>query len=167
MKKVDSCLLADPFVVSRWVKSVRVTRSGLVIIVCVSVGHRKNALEVKRMGAIKVNSFVLKKKAPMKGVITGIAVDVKVDQLRAKIPGVCDARRLMRRRQGGESGETEESLSVLLSFEAESSPDKLMLGYVSYPVSAFLPNPLRCFRCQAYGHVAAVCRKEIPRCECA
>ena len=28
-----------------------------------------------------------------------------------------------------------------------------------------MPNTLRCYRCQAYGHVAAVCRKEVPRCE--
>ena len=26
-------------------------------------------------------------------------------------------------------------------------------------------SPLRCFRCQYYGNVAAVCRREIPRCE--
>ena len=86
MEKVDSCLLADPFVVSRWVEkelghveSVRVTRSGLVIIVCVSVGQWKNALEVKRMGARKVNCFLLKKRAPMKGVVPGVAVDINVD----------------------------------------------------------------------------------------
>jgi hypothetical protein len=38
LEKVDPCLLADPFVVSGWVKTelgaVRVIRSGLVIIVC-------------------------------------------------------------------------------------------------------------------------------------
>ena len=76
-----------------------------------------------------MNCFVLKKTTPMKGVITGVAVDINVDQLGAKIPGVCDAHPLMRRRQGGESGETEDSLSVLLSFEVESLPDKVKLGY--------------------------------------
>lgn len=39
------------------------------------------------------------------------------------------------------------------------------LGGFSYPVRAFVPNPLQCFRCQAYDHVAAVCRREIPKCE--
>ena len=29
-------------------------------------------------------------------------------------------------------GETEDSLSVLLSFEVESFPDKVKLGYISY-----------------------------------
>lgn len=40
-----------------------------------------------------------------------------------------------------------------------------MLGYDSYSVTAFVLNPLRCFRCQAHGQVAAVCRREILRCE--
>ena len=84
---------------------------------------------------------------------------MKVDQLRWKIPGVCDACRLVRRRQGGMCGETEESLSVLMSFDVETLPDKVMLGYFSNPVQASVLNPLGCYRCQAYGHVAAVCRR--------
>ena len=75
-------------------------RSGLVIIVCVSAGQREQALCVKRMGARDVNCFPLKKRAPLKGVITGVAVNVKVDQLMVQIPGTCEARCLVRRRQG-------------------------------------------------------------------
>jgi hypothetical protein len=71
------------------------------------------------VGARDVNCFALKKRALLKGVITGVAINVKVDQLKGKIPGVCDARRLVRHRQGGVSGETEESLSVLLSFDVD------------------------------------------------
>jgi hypothetical protein len=78
---------------------------------------------------------------------------------------VCDARCLVRRRPGGECGGTEKTLSVLLGFEAEPLPEKAMLVYVSYPLIAFMPNPVMYFRRQAYGHVAVVCRREIPRCE--
>jgi hypothetical protein len=66
---------------------------------------------------------------------------------------------------GGECVETEKTLSVLLSFDAESFPEKVKLQCVSYTVRTFVLNPLQCFRCQAYGHVASVCRREIPRCE--
>jgi hypothetical protein len=41
----------------------------------------------------------------------------------------------------------------------------VMLGYFSYPLRAYVPNTLRCYSCQAYGPVAAVCRREVPRCE--
>ena len=61
--------------------------------------------------------------------------------------------------------EKQKSLSFLLSFDVEFLPDKVMLGYINYPVRDFVPNTLRCYRCQAYGHVAVVCRREVPRCE--
>ena len=35
-----------------------------------------------------VNCFALKKRAPLKGVITGVGVNVKVDQLKGRIPSV-------------------------------------------------------------------------------
>ena len=54
-------------------------------------------------GGIKLSA--LKSESPNMGVsMTGVAVDIKVDQLRAKLPGVCDACSLMLRRQGGEWG---------------------------------------------------------------
>ena len=28
-----------------------------------------------------------------------------------------------------------------------------------------MPNILRCYRCQVYGHVGAMCRREGPMCE--
>jgi hypothetical protein len=55
--KVDPCLLADPFVVSGWVKkelgappSVKVTQSVLVIIIGVSLGQREQVLCTKQIG---------------------------------------------------------------------------------------------------------------------
>ena len=54
---------------------------------------------------------------------------------------------------------------MLLSFVAAFVPDNVKLGCVCYCMRDFVPHPLQCFRCQAYGHVAAVCRREIPRCE--
>ena len=44
---------------------------------------------------------------------------------------------LVGRKQGDVSGET-----VLLSFDVESLPDKVMLGYIRYPVRAFVTNML-------------------------
>ena len=118
-EKVESCILADPYVVSGWVKmelgaveSVYVLRSGLVIIVCVSARKRAS-------GRSTPHKWDNKKREPLKGVVARVAVHVNVDQLKGKIPGVWDAHRLLHRRQGGVSGETEGSLSVLLSFDVE------------------------------------------------
>ena len=104
-------------------------------------------------------------RALLNGVITGVVLSVEDGQLKLKIPGVCGARRLVQHRPAEELGESDKTLSVLLSFDAESLSDEVKFECVSFPMRAFVPNPLWCFRCQAYGHVAAMCGREIPRCE--
>jgi hypothetical protein len=42
------------------VESVKVTRSGLVIIVCVSAGQRERVLRITRMGTRAMTCFALK-----------------------------------------------------------------------------------------------------------
>ena len=45
-----------------------------------------------------------------------------------------------------------------MTFE-EVMPDRVCrVAYVSYSVRPFEKAPLRCYRCQQFGHVAAVCR---------
>ena len=54
--------------------------------------------------------------------------------------------------------------SMVKQSHCQSLPDKVMLGYISYLVRAFVQNPVLCFRCNVYVHVAAVCKREILRC---
>lgn len=135
LEKVYPCLLANPYVVSGWVEkklgtvnSVKVSRSGLGLIFCVS----------STFGTRTVSRFGLLSRAPMKEVITGVALIVEVDQLKMRIPGVYDVCRLVRCRPGGEH-------------KTVCTSDTVVLGCVSYPVKAFVLNPLRCLRCEVYN----------------
>ena len=49
-----------------------------------------------------VTCFALQSRALLKGVITGEALSVEKDQLKLKIPGVCDPRHLVQCRPGEE-----------------------------------------------------------------
>jgi len=51
-----------------------------------------------------------------------------------------------------------DSLSVMLQFEEERLPERVKIGYISYPVRAYVRAPLRCYNCQRYGHIAKVCK---------
>jgi hypothetical protein len=97
-------------------------------------------------------------------VISGVVLNVEVDQMKNNIPSVCDARHLVRCTPCA-NAETENTLSVLFSLYTEFLPDMASLGYICYSARAYDPNPLQCFRCQGFRHVAAVCRREIPQCE--
>lgn len=56
--------------------------------------------------------------------------------------------------------------SVVLFFDAESLPERVSLGFQSFKVNTFIPRPIRCFKCQRYGHVASTCRgsRRCPKC---
>lgn len=50
----------------------------------------------------------------------------------------------------------ENDLPVFIDFQDEKLPERVKIGYMSYFVSKYVPPPLRCYKCQRYGHI--VCR---------
>ena len=55
------------------------------------------------------------------------------------------------------------SNTYILTFSKPSPPEKLCIGYLSVHVDLFIPDPLRCFKCQRYGHGRDSC-KNLPAC---
>ena len=41
---------------------------------------------------------------------------------------------------------------VIFTFSSPTLQNKIKADYVSCPVHPYIPNPLRCFQCQHYGH---------------
>ena len=66
------------------------------------------------------------------------------------------ARRMNTSRDGGRV-ETE---TVLVEFERDSRPSKIYLGILEFDVREFVDNPVSCFRCQGFGHMARLCQRE-------
>ncbi len=56
------------------------------------------------------------------------------------------------------NNERGDSLSVMIHFDDDKLPSKVFLGFMSFSVRPYVPPPLRCYKCQKCGHVAAVCR---------
>lgn len=51
-----------------------------------------------------------------------------------------------------------DSETVLLQFTEEVLPAKVMVGYMSFNVRAYVPPAIRCYKCQQYSHTANVYR---------
>lgn len=47
----------------------------------------------------------------------------------------------------------------IMTFNLPALPEKLFVGFISCNVQLYVPNPRRCFRCQAFGHGAKFCEK--------
>ncbi|XP_046402573.1 uncharacterized protein LOC124168397 [Ischnura elegans] len=68
--------------------------------------------------------------------------------------GVIELRRFTRK----QNDQVINTTSVILTFASDSLPDKVFVGYTSYQVRPYIPNPMRCFNCQHFGHISSRCR---------
>ena len=46
------------------------------------------------------------------------------------------------------------------TFNSPTLPRSIKAGFLNIPVEHFIPNPLRCFKCQRFGHHKDKCRRE-------
>jgi len=57
-------------------------------------------------------------------------------------------------------GERRKTNTVILSFNRPQPPQYIKAGYLRIPAATFVPNPLRCFKCQRFGHSRQHCKAE-------
>ncbi|GBL78645.1 hypothetical protein AVEN_65221-1 [Araneus ventricosus] len=56
---------------------------------------------------------------------------------------------------------------VILTFDTPVLPTKITAGYICCDIRPYIPNPVRCFKCQRFGHTKTACRGSsalCPRC---
>ena len=66
--------------------------------------------------------------------------------------GVTSVRRIVNRHTGP-------TATLIITFHRNTLPTAVKLGYEYCRVSPFIPNPLRCFVCQKFGHHGKSCTK--------
>ena len=89
-----------------------------------------------------------------RGIIFDVDVEVTIDEIESEL-GV-KARRNTRR----VNGETINTRQVILFFEGEM-PGFVYFGWKRYRVSVYIPEPIRCYHCQGYGHKANSCNARL------
>jgi len=48
--------------------------------------------------------------------------------------------------------------TVILTFDMTHPPKFIFAGYLRIPIQIYIPNPLRCFKCQKFGHGKSTCK---------
>ena len=74
--------------------------------------------------------------------------------------GVSHIRRLTTFRDG----QRRDTSLLVLTFDTTTLPEKIAIGWLKKDVRVFIPNPLRCFKCQRFGHGSSTCR-QAARCQ--
>mgnify|MGYP000739660436 CR=1 FL=1 len=57
--------------------------------------------------------------------------------------------------------------TYFLTFNTPELPEHVYTGFMRIPVSPFIPNPLRCYKCQKFGHGQSKCRSAAVCAKCA
>ena len=89
-----------------------------------------------------------------RGVIYNVPLDIPTNDISACLAGqgIQSVRRFRYKRK--DSSEMTESKSVFLQLTTADLSSKVKLGYMLFRVKQYIPRPLRCFKCNRYGHVA-------------
>jgi hypothetical protein len=96
-----------------------------------------------------------------RGIIFGVPEDINDEELVEEI-GAEWVRRIVRRDGDSKIPTT----TVIIAMKGESLPDYVAIGFLRKRVKAYIPLPMRCFRCQNYGHKSGQCNagEKCPRC---
>lgn len=58
------------------------------------------------------------------------------------------------------NGELKSTISFILTFKSPELPETVTAGYIVLRVRPYVPQPIRCFTCQKFGHTTKSCEKE-------
>ena len=76
-----------------------------------------------------------------------------LDELQSQ--GVIDIYNILTK---DDSGGRRNTNTFIITFKAASVPKHIKIGYLRVPVEKYIPNPLRCFNCQKFGHSKNACK---------
>jgi hypothetical protein len=144
-------------------KSVTKLKSGDLLVHVDSQSKSERLLKVKTFSNVTVTVQAHKTLNSSKGVVKSRELDTCTEEELVKgVEGVTHARRIYITRDGKKTA----TRSWVLTFDSPKPPTSLRVEYLELEVRPFVPNPMRCFNCQRFGHSKQFCRREAvcPQC---
>ena len=156
----------SPFAISKAIegvagppKNVQRLRSGDLLVEVERQAHAKNLLSCKMFVNVPVVVTAHKTLNYKKGVVNSrdLAMCSEEELTRELKPqGVTEVHRITVKLHGGNTRQTN---TFILTFTGDL-PTAIKAGFVRVPVRPYIPNPLRCFKCQRYEHGKNSCQRD-------
>ncbi|GBN29702.1 hypothetical protein AVEN_51377-1 [Araneus ventricosus] len=147
-------------------KSTKKLRSGDLL---VEVESPKKAKQIAKLNSLSTIPITVNPHATLnssKGVIfCGELMNESVEKITEELSsqGVTHVRRITIRRDG----HLLNTKHLILTFDSAKLPEHIKTGYMRLSVRTYIPNPLRCFKCQRFGHSKTSCRGTLTCARCA
>ncbi|GBN35013.1 hypothetical protein AVEN_183830-1 [Araneus ventricosus] len=139
------------------VKSIRNLRS---VDLLIEISSRKQAQQIVKLNALSTLPVTVGAHSTFnssKGVVTcGELFLTPTEEIAEdlKCQGVTHVRRIKIRREG----KLLDTKHLVLTFHSPKLSQSIKTGYMNLAVKPYIPNPLRCFKCQRFGHSKVACR---------
>ncbi|GBO42959.1 hypothetical protein AVEN_8358-1 [Araneus ventricosus] len=147
------------------VKSTKKLRSGDLV----EVESPKQAKQIAKLNSLSIIPVTVNPHATLnssKGFIScGELLNESVEKITKELSsqGVSHVRRISIRRDG----QLLNTKHLILTFDSAKLPENIEAGYMRLSVITYIPNPLRCFQCQRFGHSKTSCRGTLTCARCA
>ncbi|GBN88415.1 hypothetical protein AVEN_170573-1 [Araneus ventricosus] len=148
------------------VKSTKKLRSGDLLVEVQSRKQSEQIVKLKTFSNIPVTVSQHASLNSSKGVVTcGELLNVTTEEILKELQsqGVSHVRRISIRRDG----QLLNTKHLILTFDSAKLPEHIKAGYMRLSVRTYIPNPLRCFKCQRFGHSKTSCRGTLTCARCA
>ena len=149
------------------VKQVKKLKDGSLLIEVEKYIQAQLLLDTQTFLDIEVDAEAHRSLNVSKGVIRDHHQDLKDmsdEDIRLELAsqGVLKVTRFILKKDGKEI----KTNTLFVTFDFPTPPEKLKLGYVIVNVQRYIPNPLRCFQCQKFGHSKKWCKNTIACWKC-
>lgn len=156
----------SPFVIEKSIsssigtpKSVKKLKSGCLLVECERRGQADNIMRMKTFFDIPVTSFAHTTLNSSKGVmrcrdLAGVSDPDVIEGMKHE--GVTAVRRIRIKRNNA----LQDTNTFVLTFNKPTVPKVVKVGFLQVKVEVYIPNPLRCYKCQKYGHHEDRCSRD-------
>ena len=158
--------LLSPFLIHKTImsmagepKSIKNLRSGDLLIQCAKEPHEKSLLKMKTFCGLKCSVTPHKSLNTSKGIVRCPALIRQSSEHILEFmeeQGVTDVRRINVHRDGVQKP----TKTFVFTFNTPELPTVVKIGFIQAKVDVYVPNPLRCYKCQVYGHHENKCSRQ-------
>ncbi|XP_058826775.1 uncharacterized protein LOC131686796 [Topomyia yanbarensis] len=167
LKRVDGSFeKVSPIIIHKGIKTICgeplntiKLRDGTLLVKTKNINQANQLLRCKMMFEMEITVEENIKLNQTKGIVT--CADLKYateEEILKELQeqGVCNVE-VMKRKKDGILISTN---SYVLTFKSNEIPESVKVGYLVLSVRLFIPRPLRCYKCQYFGHSSKFCSKE-------
>ena len=142
------------------VNDIKKLRSGQILVECARKAHADNLLRATSLANVGITASPHRTLNSSKGVIRARDLkDVDEEEITEELSpqGVTHVKRISIKKEG----KVIPTNTFIVTFNRPTPPASLKVGYLNVKVDLYIPNPLRCFKCQKFGHGRDSCSNDV------